>query len=182
MKVTLLGKVFRWKCAHFPAFSSNLHKMCAFLPNLHKMCTFSWKCVHFHLICIKCVHFHLICIKCTHFPNLNLLRFRWPINIGLYERPITLQRKIRMFSFLNYLHQMSSPNFMAYKKSINFLIDVVLQYHILANNPSWKYVLHVLLVVRELDFETCKLLIFKLVNLINILEVDLSTDFAHIFL
>ena len=60
MKATLLGQVFRRKCAHF------------------------------HLICIKCVHFHLICIKCTHFQNLNILRSRRLINIGLsyiYERP-----------------------------------------------------------------------------------------------
>ena len=110
MKVTLLGKVFRRKCMHFPAFSLKMH---AFSSNLHKMHTFSlkmcafslWKCVHFHWICIKCTHFHwkcvhfqLICIKCTHFqenvhfmqirwkcvhfPNLNILRFRRLINLG----------------------------------------------------------------------------------------------------
>ena len=86
---------------------------------------------------------------------------------------ITLQRKIKMFSFLYYLHQMSSPNFMVFKKSVNVLIDVVLQYHILTNTlTKLKYVLYVLLIVKELDFETCKLLIFKLTKYFN---VDLST-------
>ena len=47
--------------------------MRTFPSNLHKMCAFSWKCMHFHLICIKYVHF----------PNLNNLRFRRLISIGL---------------------------------------------------------------------------------------------------
>ena len=76
MKVTLLGKVFRRKCAHFP--ENSIGKMRAFSSNLHKMHAFS-------------LEMHAFYWKCAHFPNLNFLRFRRPINIGLsyiYERPI----------------------------------------------------------------------------------------------
>ena len=100
MKVTLLGKVFRRKCAHFPAFSLEMH---TFSSNLHKMHAFSLKMYAFSYGNVRIflmemrafssnLHkMHAFYWKCAHFPNLNNLRFRRPINIGLsyiYERPI----------------------------------------------------------------------------------------------
>ena len=106
MKVTLLGKVFRWKCVHFPTFSSNLHKMCtfssnlhkmhAFSFNLHKMCAFFWKCTHFHLICIKCEHFLFEPLLLRRLTNIGLLYIYKRPTIALgklcFCRPLLLRR------------------------------------------------------------------------------------------
>ena len=69
-----------------------MHAFSCIFRKMHAFMQIRWKCAHFMQIRWKCMHFHW---KCAHFQqnqDLNNLRFRRPINIGLsyiyiYERP-----------------------------------------------------------------------------------------------